>query len=252
MPGEEASARVPSPVTADVWTFALDLPDAAATRLDAFLSAEERDRSGRFFHARDARRFRAAHGRLREILAFHLAVAPQQIVLADGPHGKPYVATPVSPLRFSLSHSHGLAAVAVLQGAEIGVDIERVGPRAGTEPEDALSPRERAVLSALAGSERQDAFYRCWTRKEALLKAHGGGLGVPLDSFDVPVGREADDVILHLGGGKDLGRTSGQAGDRGWRVVSFIPAPGFAGAVAIAADPSGVHAEPRWRTWPER
>lgn len=249
----QASTSSASSSTIDVRIFVLDLPEAAAARLAALLSPDERQRAERLIRPQDGARFRAAHGRLREILAHHLAVAPQEIVFGEEPNGKPYIAAPETPLRFNLTHSDALAAVAVSPGVAVGVDIERIKPLEGTGLENALSPGEQKALAALGGSERRDAFYRCWTRKEALLKAHGGGLSVPLDSFDVPVGDQPGGVILRFGGGTtDVDQISGAAGDRIWRVVSFTPAPGYAGAVAVAADASGRHAEPHWRAWPQQ
>lgn len=241
--GAQTSTLPASSATIDVWTFALDVPEAVSAGLDALLSPRERVRGDRFLHAHDARRFRVAHARLREILASYLAVAPAAIAFGEGTHGKPHVSGPETSLRFNLSHSGALAAVAVTQGGEVGVDVEHMRPVDDTGLEGVLSPREQQALAALAGSERHEAFYRCWTRKEALLKAYGRGLDVPLDSFDVPVGREPDAVVAFAGGQT--------GGTRAWRIVSFVPAPGYAGAVAVGADPSGRNAEVRWRTWPE-
>jgi 4'-phosphopantetheinyl transferase len=231
------------PATIDVWTFALDIPEDAAAELGALLSAEERDRASRFRKPQDALRYQVAHARLREILAGYVSVSPASLAFATGTHGKPYLSAPETALCFNLAHSDALAAVAVVHAIDIGIDIERIKPLEGTELEDALSPREQNALAALSGTARREAFYRCWTRKEALLKAHGRGLDVPLDSFDVPVEGDSD-VLVRFGGAPT--ETA-----RDWRIVSFAPAPGYAAALAFAAEPPGLGAPLRWRTWPE-
>lgn len=240
--GAQTSTLPASSATIDVWTFALDVPEAVSAGLDALLSPRERVRGDRFLHAHDARRFRVAHARLREILASYLAVAPAAIAFGEGTHGKPHVSGPETSLRFNLSHSGALAAVAVTQGGEVGVDVEHMRPVDDTGLEGVLSPREQQALAALAGSERHEAFYRCWTRKEALIKAHGAGLDIALDSFDVPVGRDEDFTLTLAAGPSDRAGT--------WRVVSFAPSAGYAGAVAVASGPSQ-HTELAWRRWPD-
>lgn len=229
--------------TIDVRTFALDLPEAEAEPLAALLSSEERRRADRLVRPEDRARFQAAHGRLREIIGYHLSVAPREIVFGVEPAGKPYVAKPETSLRFNLSHSDALAGVAISHGIAVGIDIERIKPLDGTGLEEALSRREQDALAALGGIERRDAFYRCWTRKEALLKAHGQGLGVPLDSFDVPIDDTPDTIVR-------FGATRCEAQD--WRIVSFVPAAGYAGAVAFAAETMGASPRLAWAPWPRR
>lgn len=226
----------------DIWSFHLDAPGVSAARLASLLSAEERQRADRFIRAQDAARFRVGRARLREILARYLAVDPQAIVFGYGTHGKPHIAAPVTPLRFNLTHSDERAAVAVSRTADVGIDIERIQPLEDPTLEDIFSPRERMALAALTGSERCEAFYRCWTRKEALIKAHGAGLDIALDSFDVPVGRDEDFTLTLAAGPSDRAGT--------WRVVSFAPSAGYAGAVAVASGPSQ-HTELAWRRWPD-
>lgn len=239
----QTSGSTASSPAIDVWTFALDLSEAQADPLAALLSADERRRADRLVHPEDRARFQAAHGRLREIIGNHLSVAPREIVFGVEPNGKPYVANPETQLRFNLTHSDALAGVAISHGLAVGIDIERIKPLDGTGLEEALSRREQDALAALGGEERRDAFYRCWTRKEALLKAHGRGLGVPLDSFDVPVDKTPDAIVR-------FGVTLAEARD--WRIVSFVPAPGYAGAVAFAAETMGASARLAWATWPRR
>lgn len=227
----------------DVWTFRIDVQDHVAVALSAFLSHEERERADRFVRPHDALRYRAGRGRLRELLARYTATPPQDLTLGSGPNGKPYVAVPPVRLHFNLTHSDGLAALAVSPDAEVGLDIERIEPLREGGLEGNFSRREQAALAQLSGEDRLTAFYRCWTRKEAIVKAHGAGLDIPLDAFDVPIdGNEtAFAVTLAL---------SSNGASQSWHVVPFTPAPGYAGALAIAGRASDT-LDIRWRAWPE-
>ena len=119
---------------------------------------------------------------LRAVLARYLDEQPARIELRAGAHGKPALADPSSPLRFNLSHSGGLALVAVTLDREVGIDIERIRPRRDLEAlaERALDPAAAATVRATAPAERLDAFYRAWTHREATAKCLGTGLGAPL------------------------------------------------------------------------
>lgn len=226
----------------EIWTFDLDLSTTEAARLVPLLSHDERRRADRRVRPEDGQRFRVAHGRLREILGHHLGVPPQDITFGEGPFGKPYIAAPETSLRFNLTHSDALGGVVLSHSADVGIDIERIRTLDGTGLETALSAHEQSALAALDGCERRDAFFRCWTRKEAVLKAHGCGLAVPLESFDVPVGLEPETIVRLSASGADEVKS--------WRIVSFVPAPGYAGAVA--APVGGWHsAALRYRTWPK-
>jgi 4'-phosphopantetheinyl transferase len=146
----------------------------------AVLSAAERQRAEQFFFDRDRRRFIAARARLRELLGERLGVPPASVELAYGRNGKPRLTR--GGLHFNLSHCEDVALFG-FSSCEIGVDIEAL--RAGESP----------------------AFLRRWTRYEALAKAIGGGLGMPLEVLDA-------------------------ARAAGWRLHSFFPLPGFIAAVA--------------------
>jgi 4'-phosphopantetheinyl transferase len=163
--------------------------DAAAA--DA-LSEDERMRASRFHFEADRGRFVASHAALRRILASYLGAAPASLTFGAGTHGKPFLDAPAPgrSLRFSLSHSADLALVAVSLGREVGVDVERVRPRADLEGFAAryFSPRERDALARVPPGDRLRAFLEIWTLKEAYLKACGDGLVRALDAFDVTVG----------------------------------------------------------------
>jgi 4'-phosphopantetheinyl transferase len=211
---------------------ALDTLPAGA--LTARLSPEERARAERFHFARDRQRFVGARGLLRGLLGRYLGIEPAALQFAYGPRGKPSLMAEGGPgrLRFNVSHSGGLALLAFAWGRELGVDIEweRPVPEAESIARSHFSPHERAALSRLAPAERSRAFFRCWTRKEAFIKATGDGLSLPLDVFDVTLAPGEPARLLRVRGDeKEAGR---------WWMEDLEPAPGFAGALAVKGRPS--------------
>lgn len=183
--------------TVTVWRIALDPVRAPAAEAVAELSDDERVRAARF--ATEALKSRWLHGHVatRRILAAELGVAPQALVYGAAAAGKPFVESPVgSGLEFSFSDSGELALLAVGRGAALGVDVELRRPLTDLEgiAERFFALEEQAALFALPESEREAAFYRLWTRKEAYIKAIGIGLGHPLARFVMSV--ERDDVRL--------------------------------------------------------
>jgi 4'-phosphopantetheinyl transferase len=164
------------------------------------LDDEERARAARFLSDAHSRRFTVAHARLRQQLAAELKLAPADITFASGEHGKPRIAADqaLAGLEFNLSHSGSLGLVGWAWKRAIGVDIEFWRP---TTDEAALvrrffSASEIAAYERLAQPARTEAFFNCWTRKEAYVKAVGRGLGLPLDSFDVSLGDASEARLL--------------------------------------------------------
>lgn len=153
--------------------------------LEKTLSADESQRAARFHFQADKERFIAAHGCLRDILARYLHWKPDQLSFSTNSYGKP--ALPGHKLEFNLSHSGDFALVAVARGHRVGADIERI--REGMSTVDIaqryFSKQEVSELMSLPPVQREVAFFNCWTRKEAYIKANGLGLYLPLDSFDV-------------------------------------------------------------------
>jgi 4'-phosphopantetheinyl transferase len=211
-----------------VWSIPLDLPRDGPSSLARVLSPEERERAGRFIAALDRARFIAGHARLRGILGRYLDIVPSVIRFETSSFGKPRLLTdrPGGELPFNFSHSDGLALCAVSRGREVGVDVERIEPSSSLAEIAGryFSPREAAALAALPPEEQRDAFYACWSRKEAYVKARGRGLSIPLDSFDVSLAPGDQDALL-----ADRGEQGGLA----WRIFDLSPAAGFAGAVAV-------------------
>jgi 4'-phosphopantetheinyl transferase len=206
----------------DIWCASLRPVPEALQRLEATLAPDESARAARFVFPRDRSHFIAARGILRELLGAYLQRPPASLKFEYGPHGKPALDSSEAgaSVRFSLSHSHGLALYAFAHTREVGIDVELVQPDFGGEEvaERFFSKRELAELRAIPVQMRAEGFFACWTRKEAYVKARGDGFQIPLDSFDVSLtpGRQAE---LHSVDGAR------------WSVRAFQPAPGFVAAV---------------------
>jgi 4'-phosphopantetheinyl transferase len=164
------------------WTFERDAIPAQAFGI---LDEHERARSLRFRFAADQLRYSICHANLRRILGSYLERPAESLRFREGPGGKPELDSPTQPLNFNLSHSRSLALLAVSWDITLGVDVEDIRPIEPAVARRFFSISEFASLSTLEGEEWLDGFYRCWTRKEAILKAEGVGLSTPLNSFDV-------------------------------------------------------------------
>ncbi len=172
-----------------VWRSELDLSRAELTSLAKTLARDEQERAARFRFPQDRRRFIAARGLLRKILARYLDRDPAKLQFCYGPFGKPALASNsgVDGLRFNVSHSQGFALHAVSFRRELGVDLECIRPDLPWEQiaKRFFSPEEIDALRKVPRYLKHEAFLNCWTRKEAFVKARGGGLSLRLDQFSV-------------------------------------------------------------------
>jgi 4'-phosphopantetheinyl transferase len=181
--------------TVHVHTVRLRGPDTVATQFHAILTPDERVRAARFRFPHLQHAFILARGALRILLGRYLQADPGAIALQYGPSGKPALADPTS-LRFNLSHSADLALFAFASDCEVGIDVERIRPLPDMEQIAIRQFRaqEAAELLALPAGRREPAFFRCWTRMEAVGKALGEGLSATgshdgpctLHDLDVP------------------------------------------------------------------
>jgi 4'-phosphopantetheinyl transferase len=202
-----------------IWRASLDVDLSERTRLHSHLSDDELLRADRFVFPNDRDHFIVGRGRLRELLGMYLHRPPESLRFRTGQFGKPSVSDH-RELCFNLSHSHGLALYAFAMRRELGIDVEKIRAEFATEEiaDRYFSDVERRELRELAPEVRTTAFFLCWTRKEAYVKAQGDGLQIPLDSFDVS-----------LTPGKVATLRSGDS--RRWSLESFTPEPGYAAAV---------------------
>lgn len=212
--------------TAHLWRIDLAQPAGVLTQLRQHLSGDEMARAKRFHFDRDRRKFIAARGALRAILSRYLAQPPTALRFSYSAHGKPALADQPAPLAFNLSHSGELALLAVSLGPTIGVDVEQVRsmPDAEQIAERFFSARENAVFQTIPAAQRDDAFFNCWTRKEAYIKALGEGLSHPLDSFDVSLRPGEPAALLAI---------RGAATTADWSLHAFSPAPTYLAAVVM-------------------
>jgi 4'-phosphopantetheinyl transferase len=198
----------------------------AADRLDvlaASLSTDESDRASRFHFPHHQRRFVAARGILRSLLATYLEVSPREIQFKYGAQGKPELASDRS-LYFNVSHSEELAVYAVCSSNPVGVDVEllRETPDFEEIASRFFTESESSKLRSLPPEEKMTAFFRCWTRKEAVLKACGDGIGGGLDTIEVSLTPEA--TISQI--------NHSLAARRDWHLQNLAPAVGYVGAIA--------------------
>jgi 4'-phosphopantetheinyl transferase len=220
----------------EVHLWRVDLNQAAANELrwQPLLSVDERERANRFHFEKDRQRFSTTRALLRMLLAAYLQSTPESLRFHYADKGKPSLDGPhlESKLMFNVSHSGDVALFAITRGREIGVDVEQVRRNSDL---DAIAPRffsahEQAQLNALAPEQQVEAFFRCWTRKEAYIKARGEGLSLPLSQFDVSVG-------LDFGGENALLATRPDPEEaRRWSVRDVATSPEYAAAVAVHGD----------------
>jgi len=177
-----------------VWRVPLDLDADRVRDYANVLSHEEQARADRYRIESKRTEFIVTRGLLRRAIACMLQTDDTEtyargLTFLFGAHGKPSIAQPASAatIRCNVSHTRGLALVAVTRGLDVGIDVEHVG-----RVKDYLalgrryfSETEYAELAGLPDGQQQRAFFRCWTRKEAYLKAIGSGITLGLDQFDV-------------------------------------------------------------------
>lgn len=187
----------------DVWRVRLDEP-VDATSAPSILSFDELTRASRFHFEKDRLHFARCRSALRFLLSRYLGIPAAEIRFEYQPSGKPELAAQQNPrqLQFNVSHSAGLALIAVSAGHRLGIDIEkiRVDVDITTLAERFFSARERAGLRILPDRLRVLGFFACWTRKEAFLKATGDGLSFPLADFSVTTHPDLDPALEEIRG----------------------------------------------------
>jgi 4'-phosphopantetheinyl transferase len=196
-----AAQRIPlDNAEIEVWLTRLDLDTDQVSQCEAHLSPDEMLRANRFHFERDRRRFIAARATLRILLGRYLATKPDAIALGYTRNGKPFVADDAASLHFNVSHAHERALYAVSPSCVLGVDIEYLNRDIDYSglAERFFTNREYVALQRIPESARKRAFFACWTRKEAVVKATGDGLSLPLDQFEVTIEPDAEPRILVL------------------------------------------------------
>lgn len=209
-----------------VWCVRLSRPSAEVKALAALLAADEAARAQKFRFARDREHYIVARGVLRTLIGRYERMAPAAVSFQYGGQGKPAV---TGDLCFNLSHAAGMALIAFARGREIGVDVEPVRrlPDADRVARRFFSAAEYETWTAVPWVQQPAAFFNCWTRKEAFIKAIGEGLSCPLASFGVSLRSDEPARLLHIRGS--------EAEAARWRLHTLAPAPGYVGAVIAEA-----------------
>jgi 4'-phosphopantetheinyl transferase len=219
-----------------VWRAHLEQPPEVLQRLLHTLDTDEQTRASRFHFEKHRRRFIVARGFLRSLLGRYLEVKPEEVRFAYGPYGKPTLDAVhhAGALRFNASHSHELAVYGFAQDHDVGIDVEYIKDGFATQEiaERFFSKYEVEVLRALPRDEQAAGFFRCWTRKEAYIKAIGSGLSHPLDQFDVTLAPNEPAALL---------RDAREPGSvKRWSLFNLEVDAGYAAALAVNGKVSSV------------
>jgi 4'-phosphopantetheinyl transferase len=210
-----------------VWQARLNLSDSVIVACWDLLSSDERIRAKGYHFECDKRRFIVGRGLLRKLLGGYTGQRAVDLLLQFNRYGKPTLDASYG-LQFNLSHSHEIVVYA-FAAREIGVDVERLQPM-----DDALNIAERffsasevAALKSVSEASRMEAFFTCWTRKEAYIKARGEGLSMPLDTFSVSLERDVPTLEYH---DDDL-----EDGNQ-WSLANLDVEEGYTGVLAVQGE----------------
>jgi 4'-phosphopantetheinyl transferase len=194
------------------------------------LSRDEHERAARFHFERDRQHFKVSRSALRIVLGRYLSLPPESLEFGQTEYGKPFLTNPeAAGVLFNLSHSGEVAVIAVAREREVGLDVEFMRADFATNEvaEHFFSVAEIYTLSGLEPHLRAQAFFNCWTRKEAYVKARGEGLSMPLDVFDVSVAPGTPAAMLS-------NRVDKSEPSR-WIFQDLQIAPDYAGALVVEA-----------------
>ncbi len=212
-----------------VWQISLQQPESTIHYLEKILVKDEVMGAERFVFDKDRNHFIVARGFLRILLGRYLGKKPNQLQFSCNAYGKPFLLQPSQKtiLQFNLSHSHNLALYAFTYVGRVGIDVEYM--RSDIEYEQLakhyFSSAENSALQALPPTAKQQAFYNCWTRKEAYIKARGIGLSFPLALFDVSLNPSEPAALLDS-------REDSQETTR-WSLQTLNPSPGYAATLTV-------------------
>jgi 4'-phosphopantetheinyl transferase len=197
---------------------------------DTLLNDQEKLRASHFHFSKDRTCFVTCRGILRALLASYIKSDPHHLLFETSDKGKPALRQPgiAKPVQFNISHSGNMALIGFARGRAIGVDLEQIRTDFEVEPiaERFFSAAEKAALSQVPHGSRHSIFFHAWTRKEAFLKAKGGGLSMPLADFDVSVLPALPAKMMAI-------RTDPTEVDR-WHLESLHVADNYSAALVVA------------------
>jgi len=225
--------RVPAADEVHVWMAWVSESTAAIPVLAELLSSVEKQVAERFLRVADRERYVVAHGILRQLLGRYVGVEPAELVFEAGKFGKPalVLGAELPPVSFNMAHSGDVILYAVAGGRRVGIDVEavRMDRDLMELAESQFARDEIEALRVLEPIERAAAFYRCWTLKEAYVKARGEGLGFSLKEFSVTFGNREEPGVRWVS-------DDPQVAER-WSVFGLSPAPGYAAALVVEGRP---------------
>lgn len=224
-----------APGEVHVWCFRLESDAESLPRAFQTLAPDECSRAARFLVDQPRNTFVLSRAILRTLLAALRGGTPGELKFEYSKEGKPFLAGGSPLIYFNMSHSGDLAAYAVTLATEVGIDIEKHRPMTDMDAiaRRFFSAKEYQSLLQVPQPNRIAAFFDCWVRKEAYLKARGGGLSMGLSNFHVSLAPGEPAALLGI---DDPGENSQE-----WFLSAFTPAPGFSGALAIRHIPCCVY-----------
>jgi 4'-phosphopantetheinyl transferase len=216
--------------TIHIWSLPIRPSESAITEYHYLLSPDERTRARRFRFDYLQRSFVFTRGALRVLLGRYLAIPPEEVSFRYSATGKPSVSIG-TPLRFNTSHSGDTVLFAFTRECDIGVDVEQIHdlPKMDDIVSRFFCSEEASQFASTPQTERAATFFRCWTRKEAFLKATGNGLSAHLDSFCVTLDSTEPARLVHIGGDSNAARS--------WTLHDLAVSPQYAAAVAYRDTP---------------
>jgi 4'-phosphopantetheinyl transferase len=230
-PSWQAAPLNPSLGESDVhlWRAPLNISRELAQSFAGTFAMDEQSRASRFHFERHRNHFIAARGWLRTLIGRYLNKPPEALNFTYSEYGKPSLQVESTlQLRFNVAHSGDFALYAFVLGRDIGVDIESINPEFASETiaERFFSANEVAALLAFSKSEQAHAFFDCWTRKEAFIKAQGRGLSLPLDAFEVSLKHDEPALLCTKWDAREAAR---------WSILNIDVGPNYAAALALPA-----------------
>lgn len=211
-----------------LWCVNLTRPSAPISDLLSLLGADEQARAEKFHFEQDRDFYIVGRAILRTLISHYEQISAPSVAFIYGEQGKPELQN--SDLQFNVSHAYGVALLGFCRGRQMGVDVELIRPlpNANRVAKRSFSQQEYEVWTAVPEPEKMHAFFNCWTRKEAYIKAIGQGLACPLGSFAVTLRPEEPAQLLHI-------NHSPEAAAK-WQLHSLIPAKGYVGAVLVEGE----------------
>ena len=212
----------------DVWQIDLTGDHNSYEKYIQYLSDDENFRLNKFKITAKRYEFSRVRSILRYLLKRYLNADPRSIKFGMSSHGKPFVIG--HDISFNVTHSHGCALIGFTRNTPIGLDVEKLRNKVDCQglSRRYFSPNESDELLAIAEEDQQQAFFTCWTRKEAFVKALGRGIGFGLDNFDVAFQNHDQPRI------KDIRFKEENA--KHWGVASLNTSPGYVASICYKSE----------------